>query len=287
MLLFEQVGYTYPGSDQPALENLTLRIPSGKRCALIGQNGCGKTTLFLLANGLYKPQKGRIHWQGSPLRYDRFELPARGRSSLLNLRQKVGLVFQDPEQQLVASTVEEDISYGLCNLGLPDADVIQKVGDAIAAFNLTELAARPVHHLSLGQKKRVSLADVMVLEPELLLLDEPTAYLDPRQTRDLMAKLRQIHQRGTTIVMATHDLDLAYCWADWIFILNKGQLILEGTPQHVFAQRDTLNQLQLEIPLVFKVLEQVTEALSQEPKSLQERIVEPLRNRILEVLRYE
>jgi cobalt/nickel transport system ATP-binding protein len=282
LLEFEKVDYTYPSSPQPALQSLTLRIPAGKRCALIGQNGCGKTTLFLLANGLYKPQRGSVHWQGSPLRYDR--------PSLMDLRQKVGLVFQDPEQQLVASTVEEDLSYGLCNQGLPDAEVNRRVGEAIANFNLSELAARPVHHLSLGQKKRVSLADVMVLQPELLLLDEPTAYLDQLHTRDLMAKLRQIHELGTTIVMATHDLDLAYCWADWIFILDKGKLVLEGTPQDVFAKREMLENLQLGVPLVFNVLDKVAEALSkdvdQPEYQIMHSIPEPLRNRILDVFRY-
>ncbi|MGA7932628.1 MAG: ABC transporter ATP-binding protein [Kovacikia sp.] len=282
LLAFEQVDYTYPSSAQPAIQNLTLRIPAGKRCALLGQNGCGKTTLFLLANGLYKPQKGAVQWQGSSLRYDR--------ASLMALRQKVGLVFQDPEQQLVASTVEEDLSYGLCNLGLPEAEVRQRVGEAIVNFNLSDLAERPVHHLSLGQKKRVSLADVMVLQPELLLLDEPTAYLDQLQTRDLMAKLHQIQAMGTTIVLGTHDLDLAYCWADWIFILNKGQLVLEGTPQDVFAQRETLEKLHLGVPLIFDVLDKVTEALFQDLKGAQDPcqlwISEPLRNRILNRLRY-
>ncbi|MBD2019992.1 ABC transporter ATP-binding protein [Leptolyngbya sp. FACHB-36] len=282
LLAFEQVDYTYPSTPQPALQSLTLRIPAGKRCALIGQNGCGKTTLFLLANGLYKPQRGSVHWHGLPLRYDR--------ASLMNLRQKVGLVFQDPEQQLVASTVEEDLSYGLCNQGLPESEVNQRVGDAIVHFNLTELAERPVHHLSLGQKKRVSLADVMVLQPELLLLDEPTAYLDQLQTRDLMAKLRQIHAGGTTIVMATHDLDLAYCWAEWIFILDKGRLVLEGTPQDVFAQRETLEELHLGVPLVFDVLDKVAEALSNDPEQAEYQVMhsipEQLRNRILDVFRY-
>jgi len=282
LLEFDRVDYAYPTSPRPALQSLTLRIPAGKRCALIGQNGCGKTTLFLLANGLYKPQRGAVHWQGLPMRYDR--------TSLMDLRQKVGLVFQDPEQQLVASTVEEDISYGLCNLGLPDVEVNQRVGEAITAFNLSDLADRPVHHLSLGQKKRVSIADVMVLRPELLLLDEPTAYLDQLHTRDLMAKLRQIHEMGTTIVMATHDLDLAYCWADWIFILDKGQLILEGTPQEVFAQRETLERLHLGVPLVFDVLDKVSEALSKDPNQAEyqvgDNISEPLRNRILDVFRY-
>jgi cobalt/nickel transport system ATP-binding protein len=282
LLEFEKVDYTYPSSSQPALQSLTLRIPQGKRCVLLGHNGCGKTTLFLLANGLYKPQSGAVHWQGSPMRYDR--------RSLMDLRQKVGLVFQNPEQQLVASTVEEDISYGLCNLGLPEAEVNQRVEQAITAFNLSDLASRPVHHLSLGQKKRVSLADVMVLQPELLLLDEPTAYLDQLQTRDLMAKLRQIQAMGTTIVMATHDLDLAYCWADWIFILNQGQLVLEGTPQDVFAQRETLEQLHLGVPLVFDVLDKVAEALSNRSDQVNYQVMnsipEPIRNRILDVFRY-
>jgi len=281
LLEFEQVDYTYPSSPQPALRSLTLRVPAGKRCALIGQNGCGKTTLFLLANGLYKPQSGVVRWQGSPLRYDR--------PSLTALRQKVGLVFQDPEQQLVAATVEEDISYGLCNLGLPELEVAQRVGEAVNAFNLAELATRPVHHLSLGQKKRVSLADVMVLQPELLLLDEPTAYLDQLHTRDLMTKLRQIQAMGTTIVMATHDLNLAYCWADWIFILSQGQLILEGTPQDVFAQRDVLEKLQLGVPLVFDVLDKVTEALSKDPQQAEYQIMnnmpQLLRKRILDIFR--
>jgi len=282
LLEFEQVEYTYPSSAQPALQSLTLRISAGKRYALIGKNGCGKTTLFLLANGLYKPQRGWVHWQGLPLHYDR--------PSLMRLRQKVGLVFQDPEQQLVALTVEEDLSYGLCNLGLSDAEVNQRVSEAIAHFNLSELATRPVHHLSLGQKKRVSLADVMVLQPELLLLDEPTAYLDQLQTRDLMVKLRQIHDMGATIVMATHDLDLAYCWADWIFVLDRGQLVLEGTPQDVFAQREALDCLQLGVPLVFDVLDKVAEALSSNAEQTEYSIIhgipESLRSRILDVFRY-
>jgi cobalt/nickel transport system ATP-binding protein len=281
LLEFEQVEYTYPSSLQPALHGMTLRIPTGKRCALLGHNGCGKTTLFLLANGLYQPQRGKVLWQGQPMRYDR--------SSLMDLRQQVGLVFQDPEHQLVAATVEEDISYGLCNLGLPDLEVNQRVQQAMTAFNLSELAQRPVHHLSLGQKKRVSLADVMVLQPKLLLLDEPTAYLDRLHTRDLMAKLHQIHEQGTTIVMSTHDLDLAYCWADWIFIVDRGQLVLEGTPQTVFARRDLLDGLQLGVPLVFDVLDKVAAALAQNPSWAKDlhlgNIPEPFRQQILDLFR--
>ncbi|MBD6616875.1 ABC transporter ATP-binding protein [Komarekiella sp. 'clone 1'] len=271
LLEFEQVYYTYPGAKQSALNGLNLRIPAHKRCALIGQNGCGKTTLFLLANGLYKPHKGSVRWQDKPLQYDR--------QSLMKLRQQVGLVFQDPEQQLVASTVEEDISYGLCNLGLPTGEIKQRVEQALVEFGLIELAQRPVHHLSLGQKKRVSIADVMVLRPQLLLLDEPTAYLDRLHTRNLMATLKKIHAAGTTILMATHDLDLVYRWADWIFVMDRGQLVIEGKPQDVFTQRGVLEDLQLGVPLIYEML--FAEGVAEEGP-----VLERLRQRILSLFRY-
>ncbi len=271
LLEFERLHYTYPNAQQSALNDLSLRIPVHKKCALIGQNGCGKTTLFLLANGLYKPQKGNVYWQGKPLQYDR--------NSLIKLRQKVGLVFQDPEQQIVASTVEEDISYGLCNLGLPTREIQQRVEQALVEFELTELAQKPVHHLSLGQKKRVSIADVMVLKPELLLLDEPTAYLDRLHTRNLMATLKKIHADGTTIVMATHDLDLVYRWADWIFVMDGGQLVMEGKPQDVFTQREILENLQLGLPLIYEML--FAQGTAEE-----EPVLERYRQRILHLFRY-
>ncbi|MEH1921050.1 energy-coupling factor ABC transporter ATP-binding protein [Nostoc sp.] len=270
LLEFEQVYYTYSGAQESALNSLTLKIPSGKRCALIGQNGCGKTTLFLLANGLYKPDSGVVRWRGEPLSYNR--------NYLSKLRQKVGLVFQDPEQQLVASTVEEDISYGLCNLGLPEPEIKDRVEQALIEFELTALAERPVHHLSLGQKKRVSIADVMVLQPELLVLDEPTAYLDIKHTRNLIATMKKIHRDGTTLLMATHDLDLVYRWADWVFVMDKGRLMLEGKPQDVFSQRTLLEELELGVPLIYEML---FDGLSAEEGVVIERV----RQRILELFR--
>ncbi|AKG23124.1 energy-coupling factor ABC transporter ATP-binding protein [Calothrix sp. 336/3] len=261
LLEFEQVYYTYPGAQESALNGLTLKIPSGKKCALIGQNGCGKTTLFLLANGLYKPDSGIVSWRGEMLNYNRHYLS--------NLRQQVGLVFQDPEQQLVASTVEEDISYGLCNLDLPEPEIKHRVEQALVEFELTTLAERPVHHLSLGQKKRVSIADVMVLEPKLLVLDEPTAYLDIKHTRKLIATLKKIHQDGTTLLMATHDLDLVYRWADWVFVMDKGRLIVEGKPEDVFSQRTLLSELELGVPLIYEML---CDGLSGEEEIVKQRV---------------
>ncbi|WP_293347586.1 MULTISPECIES: ABC transporter ATP-binding protein [unclassified Microcoleus] len=259
ILEFDRTFYSYPCTSRVAIDDLSLKIPAGKRCGLIGQNGCGKTTLFLLANGLYQPQQGIISWEGERFSYDR--------QSLMKLRQQIGLVFQNPEHQLVASTVEEDISYGLYNLGLPESEIAQQVEKAIEEFNLSELAREPIHNLSLGQKKRVSIADIMVLKPKLLLLDEPTAYLDPRHTKQLIGLLQQIHAAGTTILLASHDLDFIYRWADWVFVMDGGKLILEGTPETVFAQRDVLEQLQLGVPLAIELIDQIKDLIEKNPNS--------------------
>ncbi|MBO8163216.1 MAG: ABC transporter ATP-binding protein [Brevibacillus sp.] len=245
LLEYEQVEYQYPGAVQPALCGLSLRIPAGRRCAILGRNGCGKSTLLLHANGICRPRYGSVKWKGEPIRYER--------GWLNRLRQQVGLVFQDPEQQIVASTVEEDLSYGLCNAGLPEVEVRRRVLACADRFGLTDLLKRPVHQLSLGQKKWLALAGVMVMQPELLLLDEPTAGLDPYHTRLLLDELSHIQLHGTTVVMATHDLDLVYAWADWVFVLERGRLVLEGTPDAVFAHKALLEQAGLGVPLIFDV----------------------------------
>ena len=249
ILEFNSISYQYPHTSRLAIQELSLKIPQGKRCGLIGQNGCGKTTLFLLANGSYKPTEGAIFWQGQPISYNR--------SELVHLRQQVGLVFQNPEHQLVASTVQEDISYGLCNLALSEAEIGQRVEEAINDFDLNELTHQPIAHLSLGQKKRVSLADVMVLRPNLLLLDEPTAYLDHLHTKELLKQLQKIHYLGTSIIVASHDLDFLYSWADWLFVMDSGRLVIEGTPDNVFTQKEVLEDLQLGLPLRMQLLEEM------------------------------
>lgn len=237
LMEFKEIFYHYESNQKATLNGLSLQIKQGKKYALIGQNGCGKTTLLRLGNGLYLPQKGEIFWQEKLVKYDRI--------SLSNLRQKIGLVFQDPEQQLVATTVEEDLSYGLCNLGLPDDIIAQKVRETLIDFELEELAHTPIHHLSLGQKKRVAIADVMIMNPELLLLDEPTAYLDPKQLKNLKKMLEKIAQKGTTILIATHDLKLVNEWAQWVFVMDQGKLIMENEPDLIFQESKILEKIGL------------------------------------------
>jgi len=164
------------------------------------------------------------------------------------------------------------------------------VQQAIAQFDLTELAHQPIHNLSLGQKKRVSIADVMVLQPTLLLLDEPTAYLDPRHTRNLVAILQQIQASGTTILMATHDLDFVYRWADWVFVMEQGQLVLEGSPQEVFMQHQVLETLELGTPTMLQLLDRVCNVLNAEKSAsgnLSSNQRKHLQQQVLQYFRWE
>jgi cobalt/nickel transport system ATP-binding protein len=178
-----------------------------------------------------------VRWENQPLRYDR--------PYLHHLRQQVGLVFQNPEEQLVAATVEEDLSYGLCNLGLPEADIERRVQETLEAFELTDLADFPVNYLSLGQKKRLAIADIMIMRPRLLLLDEPTAYLDPGQVRNLRHMLATIQAIGTTLVIATHNLQFVSDWADWVVVMHQGQVVMENHPTAIFSDQPTLEAIGL------------------------------------------
>lgn len=247
LLEFEEVAFTYPCALAPSIASLSLRLAPGLRCGLIGENGCGKTTLFLLAHGLLRPQRGAIRWHGEPMAYRR--------GQLTDQQRRVGLVFQNPEHQLVATTVAEDLSYGLVNQGLEEGEIRRRIHAIAREFDLIDQLDRPVHMLSLGQKKQLSLADVIVLEPELLLLDEPTAFLSPGHRRDLRARLDRIHADGTTIVVASHDLDFLHPWADWLLVMDRGQLVMQGPPLEVFSQRQRLEALNLGIPASLELLQ--------------------------------
>ncbi|WNC14125.1 ABC transporter ATP-binding protein [Brevibacillus brevis] len=272
LLEFSELQFTYPGSGRPVLRGVSFGIPEGKKCALLGRNGCGKSTLFLHANGILQPQAGQVSWRGVPFVYKR--------SFLQEMTQKVGLVFQDPEHQLIASTVAEDISYGLVNRKLPPEVIREKVEKVLAAFGMTELADVPIHHLSLGQKRRLALAGVMVLEPELLLLDEPTAYLDRYQTKVLLRELDAIHQEGTTVLMATHDMDIAFEWAEWMCVMDGGRLVFAGEPREALEQKAMLESLHLGVPLVAEVWEVLPDSLKRELGAGIPRSVDELKNRL-------
>ncbi len=213
ILALQDVSFTYPDGS-PGLHQCSLTIPRGSRTAILGCNGSGKTTLCLHLNGLLRPQTGTVWFNGHPLDYRRQSLKA--------LRSQVGLVFQNPDNQLLSASVWEDVSYGPMNLGLPRAVVAARVEQALAAVGLAAMADKPVHNLSFGQKKRVCLAGILAMQPEVIILDEPLAGLDVPMQQELQAILTDLWQQGRTIVLCSHDLDFAYEWADQWQILVAG-----------------------------------------------------------------
>ncbi|UJF34453.1 energy-coupling factor ABC transporter ATP-binding protein [Paenibacillus hexagrammi] len=236
------ISYRYPGTSADALHELSLQIPMGKKTAICGHNGSGKSTFFLHTIGIHKPAKGSLLWKGSEISYKR--------ESIQRLRRQIGLVFQDPEQQLILNTPLEDVSFGLRNAGVSEQEINERTAAILSVMGLSELSDTPIHQLSLGQKKRVALAGVLVLEPDLLILDEPTAYLDRVSEQQLIEELNRIHSRGIGMVMATHDMNLAYSWADWILVMDRGSCVLQGTPEYVFGRGDQLHDLGLELPML-------------------------------------
>lgn len=218
------VSFSYPGNIG-ALDDFSAVIRRGRRTAVLGRNGSGKTTLFSLLNGLKRPQNGVVLFDGAPLCYDQ--------QGLLKLRQAVGMVFQDPDSQLFSACIYEDISFGPLNLGLPETVVRERVGDALCQMKLEGLANRPTHSLSFGQKKRACIAGVLAMQPQLLVLDEPFAGLDPIMAAEFIAILEDLHQGGTTLIIATHDLDLAYAWADDAIVLRNGRALVQGAAEEI------------------------------------------------------
>ncbi|MBU7005842.1 energy-coupling factor ABC transporter ATP-binding protein [Phosphitispora fastidiosa] len=242
----ENLIYTYPDGTQ-ALRGINIKIPKGKKVAVLGSNGAGKSTLFLQCNGILKPQQGIVKYDGKEVRYDR--------KSLLHLRKNVGIVFQDPDSQLFSASVYQEISFGPLNFGLPEETVRKRVERAMLATEVAGLKEKPTHMLSYGQKKRVSIADILVMEPEVIICDEPTAWLDPKHAQQTVKLFDRINSGGTTIMMSTHDVDLAYSWADYIFVLSNGEVIGEGIPEQVFTNEILIKKADLEKPWLVQVSE--------------------------------
>jgi cobalt/nickel transport system ATP-binding protein len=213
--------------------------------AILGANGCGKSTLFMTLLGILKPQSGEVRWQGRPIGYGKKELRA--------LRQRVSMVFQDPDQQIFYTDVESDIAFALRNLGMSEAVIASRIEQALALVDGTALKTMPVQYLSHGQKKRVAIAGALVLEADMLLLDEPTAGLDPAGRSQMMALIRRISESGRRVVVSSHDIDFIYEVCDYLYVLSKGHLLAEGTRREVFLQPDMLSRAGLVQPWLVRL----------------------------------
>jgi len=248
LLEFADVGFRYPDGSI-GLNACSLAIARGSRNALVGANGSGKTTLFQHGNGLLRPQSGVVRYAGKTLDYSR--------GGLRVLRSKVGLVFQNPDHQLFSASVQEDVSFGPINLGLDEATVRRRVTDALNAVGMLDCASKAVHNLSFGQKKRVCIAGVLAMEPELLILDEPMAGLDHRMRIELAAVLDGLQARGITLLLATHDIDFAYRWADQIHVMIAGRCSASLPSTELERRHDALSDAGLPLPSVLTLHRQL------------------------------
>ncbi len=248
MLEVKNIKYSY-NSDYQALNGVSLKVNKGEMVALLGKNGAGKSTLFLHLNGIYQPDEGQVFIDGEELKYYK--------KSLLKFRQKVGIVFQNPDDQIFAPTVEEDVAFGPLNLGLPMEEVQDRVEEALARVGMSGFEKKAPHHLSGGQKKRVAIAGILAMKPEIMVLDEPTAGLDPQGVVDLSKLLRELNDEGITIIISTHEVDLVPNYAEKVFVLVDGLLIAEGTPKEIFAKPEILQQANLKVPIVTDLFQQL------------------------------
>ena len=248
MIEVKNLKYSY-NSQYQALKGVSLKVNKGEMVSLLGKNGAGKSTLFLHLNGIYEPDEGQVFIDGEELKYDK--------KSLLKFRQKVGIVFQNPADQIFAPTVEEDVAFGPLNLGLPMEEVQDRVEDALARVGMSGFEKAAPHHLSGGQKKRVSIAGILAMKPEIMVLDEPTAGLDPQGVTNLSKLLKQLNDEGITIIISTHEVDLVPNYADKIFVLVDGLLIAEGTPKEIFSQPEILEKANLKVPIVTDLFQQL------------------------------
>lgn len=247
ILKAEDLYFSYDDEQSHSLNGLSLEIKKGQKIAFMGANGSGKSTFFLCCTGILKPQKGKIFFHNKEVTYKKKEL--------LDLRSKIGIVFQDPDNQLFSASVYQEISFGPLNLGHSEEETKKEVEEVIDYLEITPFRHKPTHALSGGQKKQVSIADILVMKPEIIILDEPAAALDPKHTTMVNHIVDQMTQNGITVLMATHDVNYAYEWADEVLLFHEGKVLMHGTPAQVFGNRVALKQTNLEPPAVLELFE--------------------------------
>lgn len=247
LLEAENLYFSYDDDHSHSLNGLSVEIRRNKKIALMGANGSGKSTFFLSCVGILRPQSGKLYWDGEEFSYTK--------KGLLDLRSKVGIVFQDPDNQLFSASVYQEISFGVLNLGVSEEVARKEVESVMDELEITPFSGKPTHALSGGQKKQVSIADILVMHPELILLDEPAAALDPKHTIMVNKIVDRMTAQGITVLMATHDVNYAYEWADEVILLHEGKVLIHGTPAEVFSNKAALKQTNLEPPVVLELFE--------------------------------
>lgn len=252
----ENLNYAYENDDNTkdvTLRGLSFTVEKGEFVALLGHNGSGKSTLAKLLSSVLEVQEGKIVIDGLDLAKIESE------EELFELRRKVGMVFQNPDDQLVATVVEEDIAFGPENIGIPPAEIRRRVYESLKAVDMLAYARHAPHRLSGGQKQRIAIAGVLAMMPECIIFDEATAMLDPRGRAEVMAMIEKIHRQGITVLHITHNMNEALL-ADRVVVINDGSVYLEGTPREVFSHVEKLKAVGLEAPQVTELCHELAEA---------------------------
>lgn len=232
------------GKEIKALDGINLEIADGDFVAIIGANGCGKSTLAKHLNALLLPSEGQVIIDG---------LDTQTESEIWNIRQKVGMVFQNPDNQIVAAVVEEDVAFGPENIGVPCLEICDRVNKALSTVDMINCAKKPPHLLSGGQKQRLAVAGILALQPKYIVLDEPTAMLDPKGRQEVIATVKHLNkEKNITIIYITHHMDEAML-ANRVIVMHKGQIVMQGNPKEIFGKPDELEKYSLESPLAAQV----------------------------------
>ena len=245
----ENLSYSYEGNDRKALDGLSVRIGRGRKVAFMGGNGSGKSTFFLCLNGILRPDEGRVLVDGEQVSYTR--------KGLLDVRKKVGIVFQEPDNQLFSASVFQEISFGILNLGADEETARREVERVIRELYITPFKDRPAHALSGGQKKQVAIADILVMHPQVMILDEPASALDAVHTKKVHELVNRLTEQGITVLMSLHDIDYAWSWADEIVLMHEGKVIRQGTPREICEDENVLKKAGLERPAVLRIYEKL------------------------------
>jgi len=233
-----------------AVDDVSFEIKKGSFVALVGHNGSGKSTLAKMLNGLHKPKKGQVLVNG---------LSTAVQSNIFEIRKNVGMVFQNPDNQMVASIVEEDVAFGPENLAIPQPEIVQRVAWALEQVNMSQYAKRSPHKLSGGQKQRIAIAGALAIKPQVLVLDESTAMLDPQGRKEVLAVAKKLNADGMTVVLITHFMEEVLD-ADNVIVMKRGKIVAEGTPMEIFSQQSLVEDAFLRVPRTVELAQRLSQA---------------------------
>ena len=246
----KNLSFSYDGG-KPVLKDVSVKIPSGCKVAFVGPNGAGKSTLFMHFNGILKPKEGEVEYNSKKIDHSK--------KGLIALRKEVTFVTQNPDDQIFNVIVEDDVAFGPFNLDLPLDEIRKRVDMALMMVGMESERFRPIHHLSFGQKKRIAVASALAMQPKVLIMDEPTAGLDPEMVYRLYEIADEVNMSGSTVIISTHDIETAYSWADIVIVVADGEVLAQGSPFEVFSMKDVLDMAGLSVPMVHGLNEFINE----------------------------